>query len=131
MLRAFLLAVPFVLWAATCRAGDRLDCSNAITQAEMNQCAADDLTRADDELNQTYRALMAMLDPTRRRRLVEAERAWINFRDAHCRSETAQSEGGSIHPLLYDTCLADMTRKRTKELKASLDCERHGENCND
>lgn len=107
------------------------DCANADTQTEMNRCAYEEYERADAALNGVYRALMGRLDDQRRQRLIEAERAWLKYRDAHCRSETTQSEGGSIHPLLYDSCLTEVTAARTKELQASLDCELGRGTCND
>ena len=131
MLRAISFVLPLVLWATACCAGDDAGCANAMSQPEMNRCAADDYARADAALNQVYQALMVKLDAARRQRLIGAERAWISFRDAHCDSETMQSEGGSMHPLLYDVCLTDLTKKRTAQLQASLDCERGVGKCND
>jgi uncharacterized protein YecT (DUF1311 family) len=97
----------------------------------MSQCAADDYARADAALNEVYRELMANLGASRRERLIAAERAWITYRDAHCRSETAPSEGGSMHALLYDACLTDVTRRRTQELRSSLNCLQGVGKCND
>lgn len=131
MLRAISFALPLIFWAIACRAGDDPGCANAMTQPEMNRCAANEYTRADAALNKVYQALLATLDAPRRQRLIETERAWISFRDAHCHFETAQSEGGSMHSLLYDVCLTDLTKKRTEELQASLDCERGVGKCND
>lgn len=124
----FLCGLALGIAAAPSYAGD---CANAMTQSEMNRCEHDVYLNADDRLNQVYRALLDMLDDRGRQRLIEAERAWINYRDAHCRSETMQSEGGTMHALLYDSCLTDVTNARTEQLRASLDCERHRGKCDD
>jgi uncharacterized protein YecT (DUF1311 family) len=133
MRRIVLAAAAVVLLSGAAMADDSdgIDCNNAMTQMAMNICADRDYQAADRRLNDTYRALMAMLDGDQRQKLIAAERAWIGFRDAHCRSETAESEGGSIHPMMYSSCLTDMTKARLKELQASLACQRHGEKCYD
>jgi uncharacterized protein YecT (DUF1311 family) len=120
--------LPLVCLATACQASD---CANPTTQAAMSQCAANDYGRADAAMNQTYRTLFAVLDAPHRQGLTNAQRAWSSYRDAHCRSETMDSRGGSMHGLLYDACLADATRKRTRELQASLDCRNHVGKCND
>lgn len=133
MRMTFLAAAAAVLLSGPAMAdnSDGIDCNNAMTQMAMNICADRDYQATDRKLNDTYRALMAMLDDRQRQNLVAAERAWIGFRDAHCRSETQESEGGSIHPMMYSSCLTDMTKARIKELQASLACQRHGEKCYD
>ena len=133
MRMTFLAAAAVVLFSDPAMADDSdgIDCNNAMTQMAMNICADRDYQAADRKLNETYRALMAMLDGGQRQKLISAERAWIGFRDAHCRSETAESEGGSIHPMEYSSCLTDMTKARIKELQASLACQKHGEKCYD
>jgi|WetSurMetagenome_2_1015567.scaffolds.fasta_scaffold263379_2 uncharacterized protein YecT (DUF1311 family) len=119
---AALLVATGVVWGA--------DCRNAMDQASMNRCAGDDYRAADRELNAAYRRLMGELrDTGLRNKLRSAQRAWIQFRDRKCRFETANNEGGSIHPLVYDMCLTRLTRARTRELNNGLDCWRHGERC--
>ena len=131
MLRTISFALPLAFLAASSWAGDRIDCANAMTQYDMNKCASSDYNRADAKLNEVYRALMATLDSRRRQRLIEAGRAWMSYRDAHCRFETTESEGGSMHSLLYDSCLADLTKARTKELQSTLDCQLRRGKCYD
>lgn len=53
--------------------------------------------------------------------LVKAQRAWIGYRDAQCLSWGFQARGGSMEPMLVSSCEADLTRKRTAELKALVD----------
>ena len=59
--------------------------------------------------------------PTYFAQLLEAQRAWLRFRDGHCASVGYQARGGSLEPLLIATCKAELTRERTRQLKALED----------
>ena len=109
-----------VLSCAAARAqytGD-IDCSNPMTQRDMNICANRDYAAADARLNAAYRAAMARLDDGGKARLKNAERDWIAARDRECRAATAETEGGSIHPLDLAGCLTEKTKARTREIQA-------------
>lgn len=93
---------------------------NARTQADMNECAAAELARADSALNRTYGQVIAAMDTSRVRLLRQAQRAWITLRDAECELENAEFQGGSIHPMLYAMCVAQQTRTRTVYLRTRL-----------
>ncbi|UBH29550.1 lysozyme inhibitor LprI family protein [Aeromonas enteropelogenes] len=92
-----------------------------MTQAAMNICVMQDYTKADAKLNATYKKLVATLDKEQLGRLKTAQRAWITFRDAQCRYEAGVYEGGSIAPLVYSSCLTNLTEQRTTDLLAQLD----------
>ena len=112
----------------------RWNCADPQTQSEMNACAAIDFERADAELNAEYRAAIAHARASDREEsghriegddrpadeatLREAQRAWIAFRDAHCRLEGYEARGGSMESMLYDGCRAALTRARTAQLRA-------------
>ncbi len=49
--------------------------------------------------------------------LLEAQRAWLKYRDTHCRSEGYIARGGSLEPLLVSSCKAHLTRLRTADLE--------------
>lgn len=109
------------LAGAPARAADELDChdwgNKSLNQHEMNMCAHQDYKAADRALNTAYRALTAKIDAVAKVLLVEAQRAWITFRDKECKYEAAENEGGSIYPMIYSGCLARLTNVRTRELK--------------
>jgi uncharacterized protein YecT (DUF1311 family) len=113
---ALLLALSCT--AARAQYTDEIDCSNPMTQRDMNICADRDYARADAALNAAYRGAMARLDDGGKARLKEAERAWIATRDRACQAATADTVGGSIHPLDLAGCLTEKTRARTRELDA-------------
>jgi uncharacterized protein YecT (DUF1311 family) len=88
-----------------------------MTQAEMNHCAALDLAKATDEINGTYSDLRRRLSKEQREELRQVQLAWITFKDKNCRLESTYAEGGSMQPLLHDTCLTRLTEQRNKELR--------------
>jgi len=94
--------------------------SFAQTQSEMNATANAKYKKADAELNKVYKQLMAILDPNEKPLLIQAEKDWIKYRYSHCKFDASQYEGGSIQPLIYSTCLEELTRKRITEIKASI-----------
>ncbi len=95
-------------------------CSDANTQAEMNICAGKEYKTADTTLNRVYQQLVAMLDAEEKAQLKEAQTAWIKYRDANCDFVGDQYKGGSIRPMIYGLCLADVTRSRTAELRSQI-----------
>ena len=124
------------------------NCENPQAQQEMNYCAARDAERADAELNTAYRTAIAeaqqadreyrVLDdeaggrptgePGWEASLREAQRAWVSFRDAHCRLESFEARGGSMQPMIDGACRATITRARTAELRGpNPDCPNDAE----
>jgi len=121
MVRLILAGIALLL-AQPARADE--DCSGQATQLEMNACASRNFDAADAALNAAYREIVSRLggDEATRVLLRDAQRAWVTFRDAECRFSTSGVAGGSIHPLIYATCLADVTAARTAILRGYLDC---------
>lgn len=93
------------------------DCTDPQTQSEMNMCANQDLAKADAELNATYKALMRTLDKTQQAEVKAIQLLWIQFKNRTCHFESTSAEGGSIQPLLLSSCLTQLTKARTKDLK--------------
>lgn len=85
----------------------------------MNDCAARLAETADQDLNDVYQTVRDKYkDTPQGDRLVDAQLAWIAFRDANCQFASSRFEGGSIAPLIYSNCVERMTKQRTAELKA-------------
>ncbi len=110
--------------APQARAADDLCFEKAQTQTQLTACAADALRRNDQELNRLYQQMQGRLkgDDKMRQRLTEAQRRWIEFRDAECAFTTARTMGGSIHAMNLNNCLAELTRNRVIELQNHLAC---------
>ncbi|MGN8278541.1 lysozyme inhibitor LprI family protein [Pseudomonas sp. SMV71] len=123
-----LLALAPLLLATVAEADD---CANAITQGEMNQCAAQQYKAADKELNDLYKQITARLkdDPKAKQLLVKAQRAWIGFRDAECEFSASGVEGGSVYPLIYTDCMTAQTKARVEAFKTYLECKEGDLSC--
>ncbi|MGG6897492.1 MULTISPECIES: lysozyme inhibitor LprI family protein [Rhizobium] len=109
----------------------KIDCAKAEAQTDLNICAALDFDTADKALNVQYkktRAAMVAIDADldndmkgADKALVKAQRAWVDYRDGECEAQGFQARGGSMEPMLISGCKADLTKKRTKELKELAD----------
>lgn len=100
----------------------------------MKVCAGQKFSAADALLNKTYKQIIAQLDAViaqenaenlsgterygqeTKDRLIKAQRAWINFRDANCVYEGASMLYGTGEPLVISSCLGRMTIERIVEL---------------
>ena len=60
-----------------------VDNANAATPALID-CALAETKRQDARLNENYKRLMSKLTEQRKNALLEAQRAWIKFRDTNC-----------------------------------------------
>lgn len=109
-----------------------VDCSTQDSQMALNICSGRDAEAADATLNEVWSALRTKTRafdaeaniPEGERisdQLLAAQRAWIKYRDGQCNAEGAQYYGGSIRPLIANTCATRMTEARTKELRAMLE----------
>lgn len=120
MLVAILLAAAQPQW----------NCDDPQVQQEMNWCAAKSYEAADAALNRQWpRTVAAMKERDARldrayddrpgyfETLLEAQRAWLKYRDAHCASEGFWARGGSLEPLLVATCKRKLTEERTQQLQ--------------
>lgn len=83
----------------------------------------------DADLNQSYRALMAVLSATDQARLRKAQRAWLGFRDEECRFRTGPYADGSILPQALTSCIATLSQERTAEFRRQLDCQEGDISC--
>ena len=99
----------------------RPNCNNPQTQSQMNICASIAYQNADRKLNQVYRQLLPKLSAARKQKLIAAQQAWIKFRDSSCEFERSAYEGGSLAPMIYGFCLANVTEQRTKDLRRYLE----------
>src|SRR5438093_3765592 len=116
---AFFLSTPLVAAAdremtqeySTC-----LEKSNGVT---IEMILAETI-RQDARLNENYKRLISTLAIERKNALVEAQRAWIRFRDANC-GFYADPEGGSAARVTANECFLNATADRAKELRLLAD----------
>ena len=107
-----------------------IDCEEPITQQEMNWCAHQDFLAADAELNKQWKLTSAQVkdqdraygdatngeNPGYFQTLLEGQRAWLKYRDAHCASHGNMIGGGSMAPLIINSCKTRLTKLRSTEL---------------
>ncbi|HET6934674.1 MAG TPA: lysozyme inhibitor LprI family protein [Candidatus Angelobacter sp.] len=92
-------------------------CENAGTTVETTNCYADELKKADAELNKIYKAALADLEGKDAVKLRKAQRAWMAYRDAQCDAEYGTWGGGSGGPAAHLACLGRLTHQRTAEIR--------------
>jgi uncharacterized protein YecT (DUF1311 family) len=97
--------------------------ASAQSQAEMNDKEARDYRKADQTMNELYQRLLKAYDPQSKALLIQAQRAWIAFRDADCKLATHASGQGSVFPMLQANCLAGITNQRIKDLRYLATCQ--------
>lgn len=90
---------------------------SAQTQLEMNMAASEEFKIADKQLNLTYNKLIKLLEPKEKSQLVDVQKSWIKYKEAHCKFEADQYEGGSIQPLIWYSCLQKITEQRNEYLQ--------------
>jgi len=94
------------------------ECDYAGNQSQMNACAVRDFETADRELNIIYKELMDSMPKSKQKALQNEQRAWLKTRDPKCKVEANdEAEGGSMWPMLYQSCRANATQARIKILK--------------
>jgi uncharacterized protein YecT (DUF1311 family) len=128
--RASVCALSLAL-LLTCGGAWADDCPNATSTVQMNECMAQAAKTADAKLNRTYQHVLATLKgadddaqqsypASTKASLVEAQRAWVRYRDADCMAVFHQSQGGSIRTVAQLSCVKERTEQRTRELEVFL-----------
>jgi uncharacterized protein YecT (DUF1311 family) len=94
----------------------------------MKQCTGDAYVSADALLNKTYRnilidikkpaaiKILKLAQIEKRKRLVEAERAWITYRDSECKMQGIDMLGGTGESLIIGGCYYQLTVDRVKDI---------------
>lgn len=101
--------------------------SEAASTMDMNNCNDEAIRASDAILNKVYQQVVAQakgLDKNQQtetlKRLVNAERSWIAFRDAECLSEAAADLGGTLEGVEYGDCIQHLTKERIVQLRSGL-----------
>ena len=127
LFQTFILLILCIIHLNIAHAADEeLNCSEPITQYAMNQCAYLAFQAADVKLNVAYKLARKKMIETdgylpenmkgAEKSLLNAQRAWIKYRDLACETEGFIYRGGSMEPLLVTTCKEGLTIARTKGL---------------
>jgi uncharacterized protein YecT (DUF1311 family) len=91
------------------------------TQLEMNTQSFQDYEKADAKMVLVYKkVLKTFTDEAAKKIFIEAQRAWIKYKETHCKFIASGYEGGSMKPMIYSSCLMGITNQRTKQLHEYL-----------
>ncbi|QUX96126.1 hypothetical protein C0J08_12250 [Marinomonas sp. CT5] len=95
-----------------------LDCENAITTLDINQCSAIKLKAANTEmltyLEKSYQHHDD--DPTLIKAIKVAQKDWQNYMESHCDSVYTQWRDGTIRGVMAISCKTKLTKQRTHEI---------------
>jgi uncharacterized protein YecT (DUF1311 family) len=92
-------------------------CNQPSSTAEEAGCFAKASDTADKELNRLYEQVRTVLKSDERSDLIEAQRAWLKYRDLTCTAEYKLYGGGTGGPVTRMACLAAITRERIATLR--------------
>lgn len=127
--KIWLIAVCFLFGTSAAQAEDQnnVNCADQQTQFDMNYCAGLAYKAADGDLNTDYkvaRDYMIEIDgylsedmAGAKQALLEAQRAWIKYRDLACNAEGFSVRGGTMEPGIVASCLERITRQRSEDLR--------------
>jgi uncharacterized protein YecT (DUF1311 family) len=109
------------LFAAKDMTKEYLTCvgkAEGVTDKTLDFMSAE-FDRQDTRLNDAYKKLISKLSKDRAKSLVEAQRAWIKFRDANC-GFYHDPDGGSAAHIAGNECMLNATVDRANELENLL-----------
>ncbi|MDO8910353.1 MAG: lysozyme inhibitor LprI family protein [Phenylobacterium sp.] len=116
-----LLLAPAAAQAAPESALDRCLASEAgATTIGQIQCIGDELKVQDARLNRNYAKAMKDLTPEQKAKLRAAQRAWLAFKDADCRS-LQDDAWGTLSRVSANMCVLERTIERADELASYPD----------
>ena len=107
-------------------AAQALNCKEAITTLDIDECAKIEQEKVEAELNSVYQKIMKELSvpdteyekPSEvKSALLKAQRAWVTFREADCNAVYTQYQDGTIRNVMYISCMQARAEQRIKELK--------------
>jgi uncharacterized protein YecT (DUF1311 family) len=96
-----------------------MDKANGVNP-DMIDCILAETKQQDARLNENYKRLMSKLSEERKKALLEAQRAWIRFRDANC-TFWDDPAGGQSAAVTAKECILTMTADRASELELADD----------
>ncbi|GGA35352.1 lysozyme inhibitor LprI family protein [Dyella nitratireducens] len=129
-----ILALPVSALAA----GADVACYATPSQAGLNACAASELTKANQQLNKVWKAILVKYkdQPVFLEKLKASQKLWLQFRDAEVaahfpvgKGEDPSAQFGSVYPMCVSQLQTDLTQQRTQQLQAWLNGAQEGDVC--
>jgi uncharacterized protein YecT (DUF1311 family) len=115
--------------------GQELDCNHPVSMADMAACRQRELRVAETDMRRVYQDTLSAFqghndsqtqpgtsswkDFARRisGKLRESQANWLLYRESFCSALDETFEGGTDASIAVPGCKADLTKKRTEELK--------------
>jgi uncharacterized protein YecT (DUF1311 family) len=107
------------LCSGICSGDENLHSVTFQTQEVMNENAKVEFKKADKELNELYNSILNLLNDEDKEKFIDAQNAWIKYRDLHCDAATSRAKGGSAYYLFKFSCLKELTKQRITALEAA------------
>ncbi len=101
--------------------GEIVNCDDPQDTSSVSYCTFLAYEREDARLNKVYQAIQSGPSDPVKESLVDAQLAWIDFRDAHCLSEVQEAYGATGYNAYYAACQARITQQRTSRLSGYSD----------
>lgn len=130
-----LLLIGLAMAPAAGLAGPADRCQQLNTTLDINLCLSQAYEASDRRLNQAYQTLLRRLTPGSaadstdyslvRRQLVDAQLAWIRYRDLDCRAKYTLFAAGSIRHAVLLGCLLERSEERTAQLRNWIEPQGH------
>ena len=101
------------------------DCKEVITTPDINQCAQIEFESVEKKLNETYRRVLKSLNKPDedmvsysgiKKGLIEAQKAWVSFRQKDCNAYFTLHASGTIRTVMYIGCMQSHAERRIKEI---------------
>lgn len=108
------------LLLAVCASGAAaVDCKNAVATPDINECASIEQKKVEDKLNKAYQQVIKSIgEPATKKALIEAQRAWVRFREADCKAVYEQYKTGTIRTVMFIGCMQEHAEQRIKDLES-------------
>lgn len=110
-----LVAVPQLALASE---PDEVDCENAYSTYDMEYCAAQKSSAADQQMRQYLIASYTQYnyDPNTVEAIKSSQQAWESYKNSHCQAVYKSWNTGSFRGLMSINCHTRLTKQRTHEL---------------
>ncbi|PXX41575.1 lysozyme inhibitor LprI family protein [Undibacterium pigrum] len=103
-----------------------IDCNKASNTMEINECASIEQQKVEAKLNQVYQRVLKGMEKDyasdgnfadMKKAFVNAQRAWIKFREADCDAVYQKNIGGTIRNVMHISCMQARAKTRIAELE--------------
>ncbi|MFZ6718805.1 lysozyme inhibitor LprI family protein [Undibacterium sp. Ji49W] len=103
-----------------------LDCKKAVSTMDLNECATIEAKKVEAKLNRVYQQALKSLDQPdtetelyseMKKKLINAQRAWVKFREADCDAVFQRHASGSIRTIMQIGCMQTHAERRIQDLE--------------